>query len=258
MKVFVVMPFNDKVAENLYRHSIKPVCHKLDLNATRADEIFSPNPILDDIVVAIESAKVIIADITGRNANVFYELGISHTLKRSQTIMITRDPHKDVPFDVGHFRIIKYEDSISGKSVFEHDLEQTLRVILGDPRTLKASEFKHTAKMFTLLDREQELQSIVARRALGISPDIGTFWDYEIQNPIGYRSKISAIYDYSSFRSSQALGYVEFTDKKINFTPAGEAFADFLTQIGYRCSNVKVTSNAHSKKSRHKQRTTKS
>ncbi len=238
MKVFVVMSLNDKISDNLYRHSIKPICKKLNLFAIRADEIFSPNPILDDIVGAVENAKVIIADITGRNANVFYELGMSHTLKRSQTIIITRDAHKEVPFDVGHFRIIKYEDSISGKSAFENNLEQTIRVILADPRAHKADEFRQIARMFILFERRSELINIVARRALASSPEIESVWWHEVFDPNNERSSTVAIYSIGSFRGCHALGYVKFTDKTINFTPTGEAFADFLTEMGYRCAYV--------------------
>lgn len=238
MKTFVVMPLNDKVSENLYRYSIKPVCKKLNLSAIRADEIFSPNPILDDIVGAVENAKVIIADITGKNANVFYELGMSHTLKRTQTIIITRDAYKETPFDVGHFRIIKYDDSISGKSAFEHSLKQTLQVILADPRAHKADGFRQIARMFTLFERRSELINIVARRALASSPEIGSIWWHEVFDPNSGRSSAVAIYDIGSFRGCHALGYVEFTDKTINFTSTGEAFADFLIEIGYRCAYV--------------------
>ncbi|MBZ9578180.1 hypothetical protein KJA13_04125 [Patescibacteria group bacterium] len=238
MKVFVAMPFDDKVSKSLYDHSIKPVCKKLGLSAIRADEIFSTNPILEDIIGTIESAKVIIADITGRNANVFYELGMSHILKRSHTVMITRDAHRDVPFDVGHFRIIKYNNSIAGKTRFENNLEQTLKTILADPRVHKADEFTQVEKIFRLLERRSELNNIVARRALGFSPDIESIWGHEVFDLNGFLSAAVSIYGISSFRGCHGLGYVEFTDKTINFTPTGEAFADFLIEMGYRCAYV--------------------
>ncbi len=235
MNAFIIMPFRDKISENLYRLSIKPLCQKLDLTVARADEIFSANPILDDIIGAIESAKVIIADLTGRNPNVFYELGISHTLKRTNTIVLTRDSFRKVPFDVSHFRIIKYSDSIPGKASFDHNLEQTLRVILADPRAHKADEFKQVVRMFNILDRNRELLSVVARRALAHSPDIHSAWWYEASTPEGKQVAAIALYDHSTFQGVHSLGYVEFSENTINFTPLGEAFADYLIQSGYRC-----------------------
>jgi len=238
MQVFVAMPFKDKMSERFYRKSIKPICTRLGLHAIRADEIFSASPIIEDIIGAIENAKVIIADITGMNANVFYELGMSHTLKNNQTIMITRDDYEESPFDIRHYRIINYKDTTSGKTKFEHDLEKTLHVILDDPRALKTNEFRQVEILFALLERRQELNNIVARRALGSSPDIGSVWWYEVFSPNGHRSSSISIYDTSIFKGLHQLRYVEFTDKKINLSPIGNAFADFLIDLGYRCAYV--------------------
>ncbi|MEA2051755.1 MAG: hypothetical protein U9O90_02890 [Euryarchaeota archaeon] len=103
-KAFVIMPFNDEIANDVYKLCTKQVCKEFDLDVQRADEIFTPNPLLDDIVAAIEESAVIIADISGKNPNVFYELGVSHMLKRTQTIMITHEEYKSIPFDISHFR----------------------------------------------------------------------------------------------------------------------------------------------------------
>jgi hypothetical protein len=239
MQVFVAMAFQDKVSENLYHYSVKPVCEKLNLKAVRADEIFSPNPILDDIVGAIETSKVIIADITGRNANVFYELGISHTLKRNQTIMITRDISKDIPFDVAHFRVIRYDDSIAGKAIFENSLEQTLRVILEDPRILREDEFRQTERIFEATENLVEITNLVARRTLASSPEIGSIWCYAVSVPhMNERLEYVGNYDEETFTALQQLGFVEPTRQTINLTPSGEAFADLLIKKGYQCVYV--------------------
>lgn len=128
--VFVVMPFSDASAESIYLHSTKPICQEFGLTVRRADEIFSPNPVLDDIVRAIRCAIVVIVDISGSNPNVFYELGISHILKATSTIMITHDEYRTVPFDISHFRIIQYQDSIKGKAKYERELKSTLKAVL--------------------------------------------------------------------------------------------------------------------------------
>lgn len=239
MQVFVAMAFKDGISENLYRYSIKPVCEKLDLKAVRADEIFSPNPILDDIVAAIETSKVIIADITGRNANVFYELGMSHTLKRNQTIMITRDISKDIPFDVAHFRVIKYDDSIAGKAIFENSLEQTLRVILEKPGILREDEFRQTERIFEATEDEVQLTNLVARRTLASSPEIGSIWCYAVVMPqMNEHFEYLGNYDEDSFTVLEQLKFVKPTKQTVNLTPSGEAFADFLIKKGYQCVYV--------------------
>ena len=80
--VFMVMPFSDDIAEKVYRLSTRPVVEAFGFRVLRADEIFSTNPVFNDIVAAIEQAAIVIVDISGRNPNCFYELGIAHTLKR--------------------------------------------------------------------------------------------------------------------------------------------------------------------------------
>jgi hypothetical protein len=62
---------------------------------------------MQDIWLAIQRADVIIADVTGRNPNVFYELGIAHTLGRRSLILSQRS--SDIPFDISAMRHLTYE-----------------------------------------------------------------------------------------------------------------------------------------------------
>ncbi len=64
-------------------------------------------------------AKYIIADLTGRNPNVFYELGIAHALNKKSN-PLTQDL-TDVPFDLKHIRCIVYEDSIQELEIWKRD-----------------------------------------------------------------------------------------------------------------------------------------
>ncbi|AFU57890.1 hypothetical protein Ngar_c09480 [Candidatus Nitrososphaera gargensis Ga9.2] len=76
---FVLMPFNEEY-KFVYNDIIKPVVNALGLEAKRADDIFEPAPIIQGIWEHINKANVIIADLSGRNPNVFYEVGLSHAL----------------------------------------------------------------------------------------------------------------------------------------------------------------------------------
>jgi hypothetical protein len=117
---FIIMPFNDKL-NPIYESIIKPVIKDLKLKSLRADEIFSSRPIVEDIWGSIKKAKFLIADLTGRNANVFYELGLAHALNKD-VILLTQDID-DVPFDLRHYRIIVYQDSISGADKLKSTLK---------------------------------------------------------------------------------------------------------------------------------------
>ena len=104
---FVIMPFGygfDELYEKVYVPAIKAS----GLVPLRADEIYDNQPILQDINQSIYHAKVILADVTGRNPNVNYELGMAHALKQ-EVVILTSEP-KDVPSDYRHLRYIQYKD----------------------------------------------------------------------------------------------------------------------------------------------------
>jgi hypothetical protein len=70
----------------------------------------------------------VVADCTARNANVFYELGLAHVLGRP-VILISQDS-SDVPFNVRHIRVIRYEYTPRGMAAFEQQLAKAIREIL--------------------------------------------------------------------------------------------------------------------------------
>jgi hypothetical protein len=125
--LFVLMPFAPGLRP-VYDDHIKKVASGLGLSAARGDDFFSKGSIMHDVWSAIYYARVIIADCTKRNPNVFYEIGIAHTLGKD-TILISQAV-KDIPFDLRHLRTIIYEDTPKGMAAFEKILKSTLRSIL--------------------------------------------------------------------------------------------------------------------------------
>lgn len=101
--VFVIMPFNDDYFA-LYEE-FKNVLGN-DYEFQNAGDLDSQQNILKDIVVGINNADVIIADLTNLNANVFYELGLAHAMNKS-VIIITQDIG-ELPFDIKSYRAIEY------------------------------------------------------------------------------------------------------------------------------------------------------
>ena len=106
----------------LYRDVVQPVSKKAGFYAVRADDIFRPGVILQDIIQGIVGSDVILAEITPVNANVFYELGYAHALNKP-TILLANRETEELPFDISGYRVIFYDDSIRGKG----DIEATLR-----------------------------------------------------------------------------------------------------------------------------------
>lgn len=73
-------------------------------------------------------ATVVLADLTSRNANVFYELGIAHC-SGNKTIM-TAQSMSDVPFDIRNYRVLIYEQTISGSKELAETLNKAIQELL--------------------------------------------------------------------------------------------------------------------------------
>jgi len=103
---FVIMPFLEELHFfYLYmRDHIERVHH---LDCERGDAQILTVPLLEKINSYIRKADVIIADCTGRNPNVFYELGIAHAHEKN-VILITKDSVSEAPTDIRHFEFIQY------------------------------------------------------------------------------------------------------------------------------------------------------
>lgn len=103
-QVFVLTPFNE-VFDDIYE-DVKSIVSSTGISCTRGDEEIKTGNILSHIVQLLLESKIIIANIDGRNANVFYELGIAHALGK-KTILISSDLSQ-VPFDMKTQRILFY------------------------------------------------------------------------------------------------------------------------------------------------------
>jgi hypothetical protein len=127
LDVFVLMPFKDDMLP-VYEDHIKPTCASLKLSVRRADDFFTADSVVGDIWKAIVNARLIVADCTDRNPNVFYEIGLAHTIGKP-TILLTQKS-EDVPFDLRHWRHIAYQLTPRGMKEFETKFKETVRNVL--------------------------------------------------------------------------------------------------------------------------------
>lgn len=233
---FMIMPFSDNAANQAYEHCIKPVCDEFNLNIRRSDEIFSTNPVYDDIVTEIQNASVIIADLSGRNTNVFYELGISHNLKQKQTIMVTHDDFSDAPFDISHFRILQYKDSIEGAGNFKQELRKTLKIVLRDYKTIHRSEFNLVFDVMESSNKQGELISII-----GVEKYSGIIQRNSSMLAEGHLGKRSTSQMSRSIEIAMSpfikLGFVEIENDLIRLSEVGKAFVEVLEERGFVCDS---------------------
>jgi len=221
---FVLMPFAqrfkavyDAIAEALEGPDA-------NLSCERADELFGGGHIIEDILRGIAKAEVVIADVTTRNPNVFYELGIAHTVKDIDKVLILTQSMKDVPFDLRQFRVIKYEQSPGGFQKLKRNLLQHVQKIitLPSPFSLSAGQgFKYPDKL---------------------AGSDKCLYDFELSNLI-------AGHDFVKFRLDIFRHTVNYPIRKVHSHPCSLAAGEFLerksiSDMPWRLKLVKVEKDA--------------
>jgi hypothetical protein len=126
---FVMQPFAAPYGD-YYERIYRPAIEKTGLQPVKADaEIFATGKIIDQVWRGINSAKVLVAELTTKNPNVFYELGLAHALNKPVVLVSSNEP--DVPFDLQHIRVIYYDvtDPFWGIKLIEKVAENILSAL---------------------------------------------------------------------------------------------------------------------------------
>lgn len=137
---FILMPF-DKAFDDIYKLGIKETATTLGILAERVDEQIFREGILERIYRQIELADLVVADMTGQNPNVFYEVGYAHA-KGKLCILLTQKA-EDIPFDLKHHRHIVYDGSIGQ---LRTQLAEEMAWAKGQIDTIRSSRIKVTLK----------------------------------------------------------------------------------------------------------------
>ena len=110
---FVVSPIGDeksdtrKNANQLFKHIILPVCNSCGFIAERVDQMNDADSITQETLDSLENADLVIADITGHNPNVFYEMGFRK--RTNKPIVHLRKHGEHLPFDIAAIRTLDYD-----------------------------------------------------------------------------------------------------------------------------------------------------
>ena len=120
---FVMMPFGNWF-DRYYQEIYVPAIRAAGFEPVRSDELFATGSVVEQIWEQIEKSSVLLADLTDKNANVFYELGLAHAAQKP--VVLAAGRIEDVPFDLRHLRVITYDtreprwaDSLA-KAVTDH------------------------------------------------------------------------------------------------------------------------------------------
>lgn len=127
--VAVMMPFEEEF-RSVYE-TIQQACSETGLRCRRADDVWLESTIIQEVFNLIFKSSFVIADLTGRNANVMYETGIAHTLGRD-VVPIAQNV-QSVPFDLTHHRVLEYLPNEQGLRELKENLQGRLRVLSSGP-----------------------------------------------------------------------------------------------------------------------------
>jgi len=115
-RCFVIMPFGDRTDADgnqmdfneIYTHLIKNTIERLGIECTRCDEIAESGWIHSKMFEQLYVSDIAVVDITSLNPNVFYELGVRHSLADSITVLI-RQSGTRIPFNIQGLNVIEYD-----------------------------------------------------------------------------------------------------------------------------------------------------
>lgn len=178
---FVISPIGDpdsetrKRADQVLKHVIKPAVAQCGYKAMRADEIDKPGIITSQVIQHVVNDPLVVADLTERNPNVFYELAVRHALRKPLVQIIRKG--EAIPFDVAHTRTIYVDhkdldsvetaktDIIEQVKALEKDtssLETPISVSL-DLQILRQSEKPEERSLADLVAAVSEARSSLAK-----------------------------------------------------------------------------------------------
>lgn len=116
---FILMPF-DEGFDGVYEDLIRPPLEEAGYTVARADTSLDQQNVMRDVVHGIANADLIVADVTGLNGNVMYELGLAHGLGRPTVILA--QAISAVPFDLRPYRVQEYSTHFRAADRLRRDL----------------------------------------------------------------------------------------------------------------------------------------
>jgi hypothetical protein len=171
--VFVLMPFDEQFTD-IYQLGIKAACKDAGGYCERVDEQIFHESILERVYNQIAKADLLIADMTGRNPNVFYEVGYAHALGRP--VILLTQKSDDIPFDLKHYPHIVYGGKITE---LKQELEKHVRWAFENAQNSK--NFQNPNIRFSI-NNQQLIGSPTIECLEGVFSDLGLGLDIDMNN----------------------------------------------------------------------------
>jgi hypothetical protein len=138
------MPFGGWFDE-YYEQIFYPAIENCNLEPKRADDLYRPSNIVQDIWSLTKKSKFVLADLTGKNPNVFYELGLAHSLAKP-AILVTQNL-EDVPFDLRNLRVIVYDrNSPNWGDILKENIQLAITETIDSPKETIPTAFLQVSR----------------------------------------------------------------------------------------------------------------
>lgn len=170
---FAIMPFAPSY-QTLYERVIRVAVEEAGFKCVRADEVFSKAQVTQDIWTQIRKCRLVIAELTGKNPNVLYELGLSHALGKP-TIIITSN-EEDVPFDLKALRYLYYDRN---DPFWGENLKQQLIIMC--KKIVEQDELRSVFDGITFLGEKSFQEEIIIKEILKPGFDLTGVWKGRIE-----------------------------------------------------------------------------
>lgn len=122
--VFVAMPFDENlVSDDVWQFGINQSITESGFTPYRVDFDERSLPIFENVVTMIFESELIVADLTGWNANVLYEVGLAHAANKEVVLIAQKENEVFLPFDVRHNKAIIYDSAKSLKAKLSNYFE---------------------------------------------------------------------------------------------------------------------------------------
>jgi len=116
---------------NIFENVHKPAIIGSRLSYKCERSIIRTGALIKNILMQLNQADVVLADLTDMNPNVFYELGVRHTLK-NRTILVSQKMD-DVPSDLKPYGVITYNTTPNGVNKYKKEISKILKDIRNNP-----------------------------------------------------------------------------------------------------------------------------
>src|SRR5262245_6497221 len=123
-RCFVIMPF-DPAYDDIFEYGIRRALAKRGIESFRMDQVPGSINLIEQMIRHLCEADLIVADLTGANANVLYELGVAHAAGASRQAVLIAENGSEVPFDLAPYKVVYYDRSFRGiENLSDHLLRE--------------------------------------------------------------------------------------------------------------------------------------